>query len=202
LVQAFPSVVQGVDPLANESAGHVAAPLQNSATSHSPLEARHLTDVEANPSAGHVAEAPLQVSATSQIPEADRQVFPELNEFAGHVADVPVQVSTASQAPAEERQTVAALAKQLSAASLQELPQIPPPVHGLPECTLQVPPAQLSVPLQNSPSLQGPALATAWHWPFCGLHVPVLQASFRSEQSFGPPLHTPASHSSSTVHLS
>ena len=90
------------------------------------------TVVVANPSTGHADDSPLHVSATSQIPDADRQVFPVENPFAGHVAELPVQVSATSQTPTEERQVVAALAKQLSAVSLQLLPQRPPPTHGSP----------------------------------------------------------------------
>jgi hypothetical protein len=110
--------------------------------------------LEAKPSAGHEAEAPLQVSATSQTPADARHVFPDVNESAGQLVDEPVQLSAVSQTPAEARQTVAALAKQLPADSLHVLPQIPPPAHGLPECTLHVPPAHVSVPLQNTPSSQ------------------------------------------------
>jgi hypothetical protein len=147
-VQTSESLVHGVEPLANESAGHVAEPLQTSATSHSPLEPRQVTDVGANALVGHEADVPLQVSATSQIPDAARQVLPDENEFAGHDVEVPVQVSAESQTPEALRQTVEALAKQSSVASLQVLPQMPPPEHGLPECTEQLPPEHVSTPLQ------------------------------------------------------
>src|SRR5438105_3084059 len=148
-VQTFESDEQEVTALAKPLAGHEAAlPLQTSATSHSPLEARQVTDVPAYASTGHADERPLQVSATSQIPEAARHVLPVEKPFAGQVVDVPVQVSATSQAPTTPRQRVAALAKQSSVASLHVLPQMPPPVQGLPAWTEQVPPEQVSAPLQ------------------------------------------------------
>src|SRR5262249_38440118 len=48
-------------------------------------------------------------------------------------------------------QAVPAAAKQLSAASLQVAAHSGPPARGLPAC-VQVPPLQVSVPLQKSPS--------------------------------------------------
>jgi len=81
-----------------------------------------------------------------------------VNESAGQLADAPVQFSATSQTPATERQTVAPLAKQLSGPSLHVLPQIPPPMHGSPAWLLHVPPAQVSGPLQNRPSLHGAVL--------------------------------------------
>src|SRR6185369_1378398 len=157
-VQTFESLAQGVDELANASAGHVAAPLQTSATSQTLPAARQVVALDAKPSAGHEADAPLQVSATSQITADPRQVFPDVNESAGQLADAPVQFSATSQTPATERQTVAPLAKQLSGPSLHVLPQIPPPMHGSPAWLLHVPPAQVSGPLQNRPSLHGAVL--------------------------------------------
>jgi hypothetical protein len=48
--------------------------------------------------------------------------------------------------------------KQVWAASLQLLAHSPAPAHGFPACTLQVPPLQVSGPLQKKPSVHGSLL--------------------------------------------
>ena len=49
------------------------APLQSSATSHSPAEARHSNDAGRSASAGQPVEVAMQVSAVSQAPAEPRQ---------------------------------------------------------------------------------------------------------------------------------
>src|SRR6185295_19274231 len=51
--------------------------------------------------------------------------------------------------------------KQVCPPSLQRLAHSPPPAHGSPACTAQLPPLHVSAPLQKVPSLQG-ALLFAW----------------------------------------
>jgi hypothetical protein len=108
LVQALPSLVQEVPEARKPSAGQVALlPVQLSATSHSPAEARHWVVLEANPSAGQVLLLPVQNSATSQVPaEARHEVVLGCLASAGQVAVVPVQNSATSHTPPEARHWV------------------------------------------------------------------------------------------------
>jgi hypothetical protein len=144
----------------NELAGQlVAEPVQDSATSHTPAEARHTVAVPESAFTGQEAAEPVQTSAGSHTPADARQVVAlPRNELAGHPADEPVHVSATSQTPAAGRHTVAAETKQLSAPSLQVSSQMPPPVQGSPAWTLQAPAVQLSAPLQKKPSLQAAVL--------------------------------------------
>ena len=93
------------------SAGQVAEfPVQLSAKSHCPVDARHTVVAGRKPSAGQLADVPLHASATSQDPAAARQTVPlVIKVFAGQVVEVPVQVSATSQAPFAARQTAPAL---------------------------------------------------------------------------------------------
>jgi hypothetical protein len=78
-VQTFPSSLQAVPLGFFESVGQLAEePLQVSAASHSPADARQTVDAEANPSVGHVELVPVHVSATSQSPAEARQTVPAL----------------------------------------------------------------------------------------------------------------------------
>src|SRR5450432_4551690 len=115
---------QGVVPPATTlSAGHAAEdPVQFSATSQTPADARQGVVFGRNPSAGHAAEDPVQFSATSQTPADARQgVVADANPSAGQVAEVPVQFSAMSQMPADVRQGVVAGAKPL-AGQVAEVP--------------------------------------------------------------------------------
>src|SRR5213594_4179012 len=102
--------MQPVVSEAKTSAGHVAdVPVQVSATSHCPAEARH-TNVEDLKASTHVLLVPVQWSAASlsHAPpcEAPMQLVVSLAKPSpGHVADVPVQVSATSHCPAEARHT-------------------------------------------------------------------------------------------------
>ena len=59
------------------SAGQLGpVPVQDSAGSHSPAEARQTVLLEANVSAGQAELVPLQVSATSQLPAEARHTVP------------------------------------------------------------------------------------------------------------------------------
>src|SRR5438093_1277242 len=97
-VHGLVSGVQAVPFDCFKSAGQVALePLQFSAMSHSPPEARH-TVVEGWKASGEQAVLdPSQVSATSQTPAEDRQTVPAaFTVSAGHAALDPVQFSAAS----------------------------------------------------------------------------------------------------------
>jgi hypothetical protein len=79
LVQTFPSSVHAVPLGFLLSPGQLAdEPVQVSAASHSPAEARQTVDDERNPSVGHAVLVPVQVSATSQKPADARQTVPAL----------------------------------------------------------------------------------------------------------------------------
>ena len=73
--------------------GHAALePVQSSAGSHPPVDARQTVDDEAKPFAGHAPAAPLQVSATSHGPDAVRHVVPidtNWQDAVQHDVDVP-----------------------------------------------------------------------------------------------------------------
>jgi len=78
LVQGFESSGHVVPFGLIVSEGHAALdPVQLSATSQDPAEARQTVDEEAKPFAGQVAPVPVQVSATSQGPDEARQTVLE-----------------------------------------------------------------------------------------------------------------------------
>src|SRR5262249_1279418 len=96
------------------SAGHVALlPVQNSAGSQTPAEARHDVVDGWNPSVGQLLDTPSQVSATSQTPGEGRRVVPAAaflaTAFTRHAFDAPSvpQVSSTSHEPAFGMQTPA-----------------------------------------------------------------------------------------------
>jgi hypothetical protein len=82
-------------------------PVQFSATSHTPADARHTVVEGAKASAGQSALDPVQFSTSSQIPADVRHTVPDAtNMSAGHAALEPVQLSATSHTPADARQTV------------------------------------------------------------------------------------------------
>lgn len=84
-------------------------PLQDSATSQLPEEARQGVPALAAASAGQAAAVPVQDSATSHTPPEARHWVPlATNPSGGHVAALPVQDSATSHTPAEARHTVIA----------------------------------------------------------------------------------------------
>ncbi len=86
------------------SLGQVAeVPVQFSAVSHVPADARHSVDEDWKALAGQLALLPGHVSATSQVPADARQVVPDWNESEGHVALAAGHVSAVSQTPADAR---------------------------------------------------------------------------------------------------
>jgi len=76
-VQGFPSVVHAVPAGLFASAGQFGpVPVQFSAGSQSPAEARHVVKAERKPSAGQVVLDPVQVSSASHAPAAARHTAP------------------------------------------------------------------------------------------------------------------------------
>lgn len=92
---------------AKASVGQLAdAPLQTSATSQAPAEARQTVET-AKASAGQPADVPVHDSATSQSPaEARHSVAEGTKASAGQAAELPLQTSAMSQGPAEGRHSV------------------------------------------------------------------------------------------------
>src|ERR671937_434800 len=85
------------------SGGHAAlSPVQDSATSQTPAEARHCVVLFA--SAGHCVFTPLQVSVMSHAPAEARQTNP-FGRFVsvGQLSPSPVHVSATSHGPADAR---------------------------------------------------------------------------------------------------
>jgi hypothetical protein len=76
----------------------------------------------------------------------------------GVQAPAPLHSSLVHSLPSSV-QDVPEVSKQLSAPSLQASEHSVPPRHGSPAWIEQVPPPQVSEPLQNSPSLQGALFA-------------------------------------------
>src|SRR5204862_449993 len=109
------------------SAGHAPLdPVQLSATSHWPAEARQTVTDDLNASLQVVASVPEQCSAasSSQTPPCELPVHAAvagLKASAGHAPLDPVQLSATSHWPAEARQVVAADLK----ASLQVVALVP-----------------------------------------------------------------------------
>ena len=92
-------------------------------------------------------------------------------------------------------------AEQAAACSLQVSVQSESssgPSHGSPGCTLQLPPAQLSLPLQNTPSSHGAVLSRWSHSLVMSLHASVVQP-FSSAQLRSVPVQTPPLHASFSV---
>src|SRR5439155_1198051 len=78
-LHGLPSSVHAVPAAVFASAGQLAlVPVQWSAGSHSPAEARHTVLDDLNASAGQTVLEPVQVSSTSQKPAAARQTAPAL----------------------------------------------------------------------------------------------------------------------------
>ena len=100
----YPACLHVVPAALRESGGQSGLPpLQVSATSHTPADARHVP-VVAKVSAGQADPEPSQDSATSQTPAAARQTPVVANRSFGQVAAMPSQRSGRSQGPAVGRQ--------------------------------------------------------------------------------------------------
>src|SRR5438552_741435 len=110
-VQGLPSSGQAVPGGWFASAGQVAlVPVQFSATSHTPAEARQTVLEDRKLSVGQLALDPSHVSATSHTPAEARQTVLEDRKLSvGQLALDPSHVSATSHTPAEARHTAPAL---------------------------------------------------------------------------------------------
>src|SRR5437899_2767385 len=109
VVQGLPSAVQGVPCGSNWSAGQtVLAPVQLSARSQTPAEARH-TAPALPAGCWHAPTEPLHWSSVQGLPSSAQAVPDGLITSAGQVVLEPVQVSAGSHTPVEARHTVPAL---------------------------------------------------------------------------------------------
>src|SRR5206468_2571048 len=136
-------------------------PVQFSAASHGPAEARQTVLDDLKASAGQVALVPVQFSATSHTPaEARQTVLEDRKLSAGQLALVPVQFSAPSHTPAEARQTVPALPA--GCWQILLLPSQVSVVHGLPSSEHAVPLAlNVQVAEQQEPAV--PLVAPSSH---------------------------------------
>lgn len=71
--------------------------------------------------------------------------------------------------------------------------------HGLPACVAHVPPAQVSAPLQNTPSLHGSVLFVVAH-PVAGLHTSSVQRTSSSQSASTGMCSHPSAPQRSRVH--
>ena len=168
------------EPLGSGAVQLLAASLQDSLQLPSPLGPGHGSPVCAEQLPPLQVSLPLQKrpsvqaeplgSGAVQLSAASLQDSLQLPSPSGpgHGSPVcaeqvpPLQVSAPSQKrPSLQAEPLGSGAVQLSAASLHDSLQLPSPSgpgQGSPACTVQVPPLQVSAPLQNRPSLQGAVL--------------------------------------------
>ena len=196
----FDVPVQVVVAVANPSAGHEPdEPLQLSATSHAPADARQVVVEGLYPSTQ--CPDPSQESVASQSPPFEvpvHEVVAEAKPSAGQAPDVPEQLSATSHAPADARQTVVD--------GLYPSTQFPDPSQ---ESVASQPPP-LEVPLHEVVAVANPSagqllvlpsqLSATSHWPADSRQVVVdgwypstqlPEPSQESVPSQTPPLDVP-----------
>jgi len=141
LVQGLPSLVHAVPLVRLPSAGQVcpAVPVQLSATSHSPAEARHTVPPGVTTSTGQLLFVPSQLSGAShESPDPARHTnVLGWTPSGGQVVLIPVQVSATSHAPLATRQTAPELPTACWQVTL--LPLQVSVVHGLPSSAQTAP---------------------------------------------------------------
>ncbi|HKY27066.1 MAG TPA: hypothetical protein VJM12_03885, partial [Pyrinomonadaceae bacterium] len=119
--------VQEVVAAAKPFAGHAPeSPVQLSATSHCPAEARHSVVAGWKPSTQ--APLPSQESVPSQTPPLEvpvQEVVAAAKPSAGHAPESPVQLSATSHCPAEARHSVVAGWKPSTQAPLPSQESVP-----------------------------------------------------------------------------
>src|SRR5207249_3978938 len=100
VVQRLPSSVHGVPAGTFPSAGHAGpVPVQVSAASHSPAEARHTVKLDRKASGGQALLVPSHVSSTSHGPAIGRQTAPAFPAGCWQASSVPSQVSVVHALP-------------------------------------------------------------------------------------------------------
>ena len=121
---------------------HVSPPLQKVKSSH---------EVPFGSDAVQLSAASLHDSAQLPSPSGPGHGLPPCTHAPPLQTSAPLQ-----NKPSLHAEPFGSGAAQFWPASLHDSAQLPSPSgpgHGLPVCTLQVPPPQVSVPLQNSPSV-------------------------------------------------
>src|SRR5439155_649574 len=159
--------VQLVAASATASAGHAPeVPVQLSATSHWPAEARHCVP-PATKTSTHDLSLPLQWSAPSHKPPVDvpvQLVAAGATASAGHAPEVPVQLSATSHWPAEARHCVPPATKtsthDLSLPLQWSAPSHKPPV----DVPVQLVAAGATASAGHAPEVPVQLSATS-HWP-------------------------------------
>ena len=170
------------------SEGHAALdPVQFSATSHGPAEARQTVDDDAKLFAGQFGPVPVQFSAGSHGPaEARQTVLEDWKASAGQAALDPVQFSATSHGPAEARQTVLEDWKPSAGHAALDPVQFSATSHGpaeAPQTVLEdwkpLAGQVVLVPVHVSATSQGPAEArhSVPALPAGWLHAPALHVS-------------------------
>src|SRR5712691_3313218 len=175
-VQALPSSVQDVPIVSTPSAGHVVLePVQVSARSHSPAEARQMAP--AFPAVCRHVPVSSHSSREQGLPSSEHGVPLALLPSGGQTSSLPVHVSAASHSPADARHTVPAFPagcvqlapEPLHWSSVQGFPSL---VHAEPFCSkasagqLALEPVQLSARSHSPAEARQtvPALPTGcWH---------------------------------------
>src|SRR5205823_4553920 len=100
VVQRLPSSVHPVPAATFPSAGHAGpVPVQLSAASHSPAEARHTVKLDRKASGGQALLVPSHVSSTSHGPAIGRQTAPAFPAGCWQASSVPSQVSVVHALP-------------------------------------------------------------------------------------------------------
>src|SRR6185436_18843941 len=108
-VQTFASSVHAESTAFTASAGQFApVPVQNSATSHSPVAARHSTLLGLNSSAGQVGLTPSHASARSQSPAVARHTVPAFPAGCVQLFPLPSQTSRVQTFPSSVQAVSAA----------------------------------------------------------------------------------------------
>jgi len=203
--------VQLVDAEANPSAGHVPfVPLQVSATSHWPAEARHVVPLDLKTST-HVLAVPEQWSpaSLSHAPPCELPVQPvddDANASFGHVPFVPLQTSATSHWPAEERHVVPLVLKASTQVFAVPEQWSPASLSHSPPCELPVQPVDDDANASFGQVALVPVHFSATsHWPAEARHVTVLatKPQLTVQQDVLDPFAAPRSHDSpaSTIPL-
>jgi len=192
VVQRLPSSVHGVPAGTFPSAGHAGpVPVQVSAASHSPAEARHTVKLDRKASGGQALLVPSHVSSTSHGPATGRQTAPAFPAACWQASSMPSQVSVVQGLPSSVHGVAAGdlssagqagpLPVQLSAGSHSPAEGRQTTVEGSKASAGQV----VLVPSQVSSTSHGPADARqtvpafpagCWQAPFVPSQVSVVHA--------------------------
>jgi hypothetical protein len=143
--------------------GRQTAPACPAGWAHAPVPL-HWSVVQVSPSSVHAVPARSKQLFAPSLHVLAHSGPPVQGSPACTVHDPPLQVSAPSQKrPSLQADPLGSGAVQLLAASLQDSLQLPSPSgpgHGSPVCAEQLPPLQVSLPLQKRPSVQAEPLGS------------------------------------------